>query len=49
MRDPGWTWIIVWLGFPLAGALVLWALKLAAGWVAGLPWAPLQGPFELAA
>lgn len=37
----------VWGGFPLLGALAGWLVKLAAGWIADLPWAPFQGPFEL--
>ncbi|MER7083070.1 hypothetical protein SAMN02982929_03045 [Saccharopolyspora kobensis] len=39
------TWVIC----PLVGALLLLLLRLASGWVAGLPWAPFQGVFELAA
>ncbi|MCO1598008.1 hypothetical protein M8C17_22935 [Micromonospora sp. RHAY321] len=38
---------VMWGGFPLLGAAAGGLLALAAGWVAGLPWAPLQGLFEL--
>ncbi|WP_199829149.1 YqeB family protein [Streptomyces rimosus] len=40
---------LLWAGFPVLGAVVLWLLSRAAGWVASLPWAPLQGPFKLVA
>ncbi|WP_144118605.1 YqeB family protein [Catellatospora sichuanensis] len=40
--------LIAW-GFPIAGMAVGWLLKAAAGWIAGLSWAPLQGPFKLIA
>ncbi|WP_199810754.1 hypothetical protein [Streptomyces rimosus] len=38
---------LLWAGFPVLGAVVLWLLSRAADWVASLPWAPLQGPFKL--
>jgi hypothetical protein len=38
---------LLWIGFPVVGAGAGWLLKLVAGWVAALPWAPLQGPFKL--
>ncbi|MEV6965745.1 hypothetical protein AB0M47_11570 [Hamadaea sp. NPDC051192] len=34
------------VGLPLAGALVGWLARLAAGWIAELPWAPFQGVFK---
>ncbi|MCP2328255.1 hypothetical protein HDA40_006762 [Hamadaea flava] len=34
------------VGLPLAGAGVGWLARLAAGWIAGLPWAPFQGVFK---
>lgn len=40
---------LYWAGFPPLGAAALWLLTRAADWVATLPWAPLQGPFELIA
>ncbi|OKI10326.1 hypothetical protein A6A06_04565 [Streptomyces sp. CB02923] len=40
---------MLWAGFPVLGAVALWLLSRAAGWVASLPWAPLQGPFKLVA
>jgi len=41
--------IVVALGLPALGALAGLGLKLIAGWVAGLAWAPFQGPFKLVA
>lgn len=38
---------LVWLGFPLVGAVLGALLGPFATWVVALPWAPLQGPFEL--
>lgn len=43
VADPAWVWRL----FPLAGAGLGWLLKLAAGWVASLPAAPLQGLFRV--
>lgn len=40
---------LVWLGFPVLGAAAGWLVLTIAGWVTSLPWAPLQGPFELVA
>lgn len=40
--------VLIWAGLLLLGAGAGWLLKSIAGWVASLPWAPLQGPFELA-
>ncbi|MEV4432963.1 hypothetical protein [Streptomyces sp. NPDC049585] len=39
--------VFLWGAFPLLGAAVVWLLKASAGWVASLPWAPMQGPFKL--
>ncbi|MEB3367053.1 YqeB family protein [Saccharopolyspora mangrovi] len=38
-----------WIYCPLLGATAGFLLRVAAAWVAGLPWAPFQGVFELAA
>ena len=38
---------LMWTGLPLLGLGAGWLVKQFAGWVASLPWAPLQGPFEL--
>ena len=38
-----------WIYCPLLGAVAGFLLRLVAAWVAGLPWAPFQGVFELAA
>jgi hypothetical protein len=40
---------VVWASFPLVGAGAAWLVKALAGWIAELPWAPFQGPFELIA
>ncbi|MFD7666124.1 hypothetical protein [Streptomyces sp. NPDC059788] len=40
---------VLWAGFPALGAVALWLVSRAAGWVASLPWAPMQGPFKLIA
>jgi hypothetical protein len=49
VTDPLWVRLLMWLGFPVAGAGVLYGLTRIADWVAGLRWAPFQGPFELVA
>jgi hypothetical protein len=49
VRDPVWAAVLMWVGLPVAGAVVFWLLKQIAGWVAELPGAPFQGLFELAA
>ncbi|MEV6709737.1 YqeB family protein [Micromonospora wenchangensis] len=41
--------VVLWVGVPLLGAAVGGLLPLVADWVAGLPWAPVQGWFELVA
>ncbi|PWR07524.1 hypothetical protein DKT68_18670 [Micromonospora acroterricola] len=38
---------VLWAGFPLLGAGAGGLLALVAGWVAGLPWAPVQWLFNL--
>lgn len=47
VKDPLWVTLLMWVGFPLVGTGLGWALKAAAGWVASLKWAPWQGPFKL--
>ncbi len=49
MAEPGGQVALVWTGSPFLGAAVLYLLKRISGWVADLPWAPLQGPFRLVA
>lgn len=39
--------LVVWLGFPLVGALAGGLLALLLDWALGLSWVPLQGPLEL--
>ncbi|GGP40999.1 YqeB family protein [Saccharothrix coeruleofusca] len=43
------TTTLVWVGFPVLGAFLLWLVVLVADWVAALPWAPMRGPFQLVA
>ncbi|MFU8870351.1 hypothetical protein [Micromonospora sp. SL4-19] len=39
--------VVMWAGFPLLGAGLGAGLTAASGWLAGLPWVPFQGWFEL--
>jgi hypothetical protein len=41
------TLLVRWAGLPLAGALVVWLLKLLANWAATWSWTPFGGPVEL--
>lgn len=41
------TLLVRWAGLPLAGALVVWLLKLLANWAVTLRWTPFRGPLEL--
>lgn len=41
--------VLVGAGLPVLGIAVVVGLSLAADWIAGLPWAPLQGPIRLVA
>lgn len=41
--------VVMFGGFPVAGALLGWLLKLLAGWASTLPWMPLPGPLKLVA
>lgn len=47
VADPAWLRLGIWVVLPVLGALLGWGLKAVAGWYAGLPWAPVQGPFQL--
>ncbi|MER7416581.1 hypothetical protein ABT346_07300 [Micromonospora peucetia] len=40
---------VLWGGIPVLGAGAGWLLSKGAGWIAELPWAPVQGLFELVA
>lgn len=37
---------IVWVGFPLIGALGGWVLSFALEWILDLAWVPVQGPLQ---
>lgn len=39
--------LVRWVGLPGGCALVLWLLKLVAGWLVTLRWVPFKGPLEL--
>lgn len=45
--EPAWLRYGSAIGLPVVGGALGWLLALAAGWIAGLPWAPFQGVFEL--
>ncbi|MFR9732190.1 hypothetical protein ACL03H_23440 [Saccharopolyspora sp. MS10] len=47
--EPAWLRFGAPVALPVLGAVAGWLLALAAGVVAGLPWFPFQGPFELVA
>ncbi|GLZ78601.1 hypothetical protein Afil01_34080 [Actinorhabdospora filicis] len=47
VKDPLAQRVTVWIGFPIAGALVVFLLERLADWIAGLEWAPFQGLFRL--
>lgn len=47
VKDPLAQRVTVWVGFPIAGAAVVFLLERLADWIAGLPWAPFQGLFKL--
>lgn len=49
VADSAGLRLLYWVGFPIAGVLLLLLLKAVAGWVASLPWAPFQGLFRLVA
>ncbi len=49
VAEGPWTWVIIWVGFPLVGAIAGWALESIADWVASLSWVPFQGSFKLVA
>lgn len=49
LGPPGWFQPAALFGLPLLGLLVGWGVLTIADWVAGLAWAPFQGPFRLVA
>lgn len=49
VANPRWIFGLIWIGLPIFGGGLGWLLKSIAGWVATLPWAPMQGPFKLVA
>lgn len=47
VTESAGTRLVRWAGLPLAGALVVWLLKLLANWLVTLRWTPFRGPLEL--
>lgn len=47
VAEPGWQVGLVWTGFPIVGAGLLWGVRAAAGWLLSLPWIPFRGPLTL--
>ncbi len=39
--------LVRWVGLPVAGAAVVWLLKVLIGWLVTLPWVPFKGPMRL--
>ena len=39
--------LVRWVGLPVAGAAVVWLLKVLVGWLVTLPWVPFKGPMRL--
>lgn len=48
VRDPAWVAVLMWVGLPIAGALVFWGIKAIAGWLVQIPGVPFSGLLELA-
>lgn len=48
VRASSWARNGSWLLVPAAGAVLVWLIQLAGGWIATLSWFPFQGVFELA-
>lgn len=40
--------VLIWIGFPLAGAAAGWLLRAIAAWVTTVSWVPLPGPIRFA-
>ncbi|GAA2675095.1 MULTISPECIES: hypothetical protein [Actinosynnema] len=47
VAEPTWQVSLIWVGFPVVGAVALWLLKLAAKWILSLPFVPFDGPLRL--
>lgn len=47
IAEPGWQVGLVWVGFPVVGAGLLWGVRAAAGWLLSLAWTPFRGPLKL--
>ncbi|SEG73905.1 hypothetical protein SAMN04489712_110168 [Thermomonospora echinospora] len=46
VRRERWERALVWVGLPLAGAVLGWLVWALAGWVASLRGLPMRGPFK---
>jgi hypothetical protein len=49
LAQPLWVTGMLWIGLPVSGIGLGWLGQAIAGWVAGLPAAPFQGPFKVVA
>ncbi|MCX4639038.1 hypothetical protein HEP86_39095 [Streptomyces sp. RPA4-5] len=49
LAQPAWMSVLVYVVLALLGAGAGWLVKILAEWLAGLPWAPMQGPAKLLA
>ena len=47
ISESAGTRLVRWAGLPVAGAVVVWLLKLLANWAVTLRWTPFRGPLEL--
>ena len=49
MATPVWLRVVVWAGLPAAGAGLGWVVHELPSWILRIPFAPMRGPFKLAA
>lgn len=49
VADPLWGFVLMWGGFPVAGAGLGWIVIHLADWAADLRWVPFQRPLEVIA
>lgn len=47
LAEPVWGRVLMWAGFPVAGAAVGFVLSLLVDWLLTLPWIPFEGPLRL--
>lgn len=49
IAESTWVFVLMWLGFPVVGAGLLWGLSRFVDWLSGQDWVPFEGLFDLAA